>query len=139
LDNIRLKKAKENFRSIIQILRKTAKDAKQNISLLYKLYRHPNTPWYAKAIIIITISYALSPIDLIPDFIPILGYLDDLVIVPAGIALSFKLIPKETIEECRKTVEVNEDIKHKGILAAIIITIFWAWIIILLLRKFHLV
>jgi uncharacterized membrane protein YkvA (DUF1232 family) len=138
LDNIRLSQVRENFRSTIQMLRKTAKEAKQNISLLYKLYKHPNTPWYAKAIIIITISYALSPIDLIPDFIPILGYLDDLVLVPAGIALSFKLIPKETIEECRKMLEVNEDIKHKGIFAAIIITIFWAWIIILLLRAFHL-
>ena len=128
---------KENFRSTIRMLRKTAKEVKQNISLLYKLYKHPNTPWYAKAIIIITISYALSPIDLIPDFIPILGYLDDLIIVPAGIALSFKLIPKETIEECRKMVVENEDIKHKGILAAIMIILFWVWIMSLLLRAFH--
>jgi uncharacterized membrane protein YkvA (DUF1232 family) len=139
LDNIRLKQVKENFRSTIRKLRKTTKEVKQNISLLYKLYKHPNTPWYAKAVIIITISYALSPIDLIPDFIPILGYLDDLVIVPAGILLSFKLIPKETIEECRKIVEENEDLKRKGIFAAIIISILWVWIMILLLRAFHII
>lgn len=139
MDNIRLKQVKENFRSTIRKLRKTAKEVKQNISLLYKLYKHPNTPWYAKAVIIITISYALSPIDLIPDFIPILGYLDDLVIVPAGILLSFMLITKETIEECRKIVEEKEDIKRKGIFAAIIISILWVWIMILLLRTFHII
>lgn len=70
---------------------------------------------------------------------PILGYLDDLIIVPAGIALSLKLIPKETIEECRQIRGENENIKRKGILAAIIIILFWIWIISRLLKVFHII
>ena len=81
MDGARFNQMKKNFDSTIQKLKQRAKDLKQNIWLLYKAYKHPNTPWYAKVVVIMTITYALSPIDLIPDFIPILGYLDDLIIV----------------------------------------------------------
>jgi len=63
--------------------------------------RDPSTPWYAKLIALVTAAYALSPIDLIPDFIPVLGYLDDVVLVPLGIQLAIRLIPSELIQEYR--------------------------------------
>ncbi len=68
---------------------------------LYLAYRHPRTPWYAKAIALAVTAHTLSPIDLIPDFIPVLGYLDDLVIVPLGITLVVKLVPPDVMAECR--------------------------------------
>ena len=64
-------------------------------------------PWYAKLLVLITIAYALSPIDLIPDFIPVLGLLDDLIIVPLLIALAVKMIPRETMDKCRKIAKAQ--------------------------------
>lgn len=69
---------------------------------LYLAYRDPRTPWYAKAWLALVLGYLASPIDLIPDFIPVIGHLDDLLLVPAGLALAVKMIPKEVMEECRK-------------------------------------
>jgi uncharacterized membrane protein YkvA (DUF1232 family) len=69
---------------------------------LYLAYRDPRTPWYAKAFALAIAAYAFSPIDLIPDFIPVLGYLDDLLIVPAGIALAIRMVPKDVMAECRE-------------------------------------
>ena len=66
-------------------------------------------PWYAKAIAAAVVAYALSPIDLIPDFIPVLGYLDDLVIVPAGILLTVRLIPADLLSEFRAQAEKRSD------------------------------
>ena len=106
---------------MLQKLKQKAKDLKQNLWLLYRAYKHPKTPWYAKAVSIVTIAYALSPVDLVPDFIPVLGYLDDLLIVPAGIAISLKLIPKDVIKECREMSSEKENLKNKGIFAAFII------------------
>jgi len=68
---------------------------------LYLAARHPGTPWYAKLLVAGIVAYALSPIDLIPDFVPILGYLDDLVLIPLGIALAIRMIPSSILEECR--------------------------------------
>lgn len=64
-------------------------------------YRHPRTPWYAKGLALAVAAYSFSPIDLIPDFIPLLGYLDDLLIVPLGILLLFKLVPPDVMAECQ--------------------------------------
>ena len=69
---------------------------------LYTSPARTSGPWYAKAFAALILCYALCPIDLLPDFIPVLGYLDDLVIVPAGIALRLKMIPREVLEECRE-------------------------------------
>jgi uncharacterized membrane protein YkvA (DUF1232 family) len=69
---------------------------------LYLAYRDPRTPWYAKLLAASVVAYAVSPIDLIPDFIPVLGILDDLVIVPLGAALAIKMVPKEVTAECRE-------------------------------------
>jgi uncharacterized membrane protein YkvA (DUF1232 family) len=74
---------------------------RQEIYALYLAYRDPRTPWYAKVIAACVVGYAFSPIDLIPDFIPVLGYLDDLVIVPLGAALALRLIPPSVMADCR--------------------------------------
>lgn len=68
---------------------------------LYLAYRDPRTPWYARAIALGVVAYTLSPIDLIPDFIPLLGYLDDLIIVPLGVLLVIRLVPREVMAECQ--------------------------------------
>jgi len=123
----------------IENLKEQARKLKSNINLLIKAFKHPKTPWYAKIIIFLTVAYAFSPIDLIPDFIPILGYLDDLLIVPAGISLSIKLIPKEVIDECKEIQEAEGNMKKSGVLAAIVIAAFWLWIITLILKALQVI
>jgi uncharacterized membrane protein YkvA (DUF1232 family) len=79
-----------------------ARVIKRDAHALYLAARDPRVPWYAKALAIAVAAYALSPIDLIPDFIPVLGYLDDLLIVPTGIALAVRLIPPDVMAEHRE-------------------------------------
>jgi uncharacterized membrane protein YkvA (DUF1232 family) len=86
---------------MIDRLKIWARGIKRDVHALYLASRDPRVPWYAKALGIAVAAYALSPIDLIPDFIPVLGYLDDLVIVPAGILLVVCLIPPEIMAEHR--------------------------------------
>jgi len=87
-------------------LRDRLRDLRKEIPLqsyaLYLACRDPHTPWYAKVLAAAVAAYAFSPIDLIPDFIPVLGYLDDLIIVPLGIALAIRLIPAKVLESCRE-------------------------------------
>lgn len=78
-----------------------ARRIKRDVATLWLAVRHADVPWHAKAVAAITVAYALSPIDLIPDFIPVLGYLDDLVIVPLGIMLAIRLIPGAVLDELR--------------------------------------
>lgn len=73
---------------------------------LYLAYRHPEVPWYAKVFAGCVVDYLFSPIDLIPDFIPVLGHLDDLVLVTLGITLALKMIPKTVWEECREEAQM---------------------------------
>jgi uncharacterized membrane protein YkvA (DUF1232 family) len=82
-------------------LKKWSKLVKRDVHALYLAARDPRTPWYVKALALCVAGYALSPIDLIPDFIPVIGYLDDLVIVPIGILAVVKLIPAEVMIESR--------------------------------------
>jgi uncharacterized membrane protein YkvA (DUF1232 family) len=82
-------------------LKQWARTVKQDTLALYLAARDPRTPWYAKALALFVVAYALSPIDLIPDFIPVIGYLDDLLIVPIGLWLAVSLIPTEVMEESR--------------------------------------
>jgi len=109
----------------IKSWKEKAKQLKTDIHVLYLAYKDPRVPWYAKALIAATVGYALSPIDLIPDFIPVLGYLDDLIIVPAGIALSLKMIPKEVLEEYRQKVKAEPISSKLKWIAAIIIVLVW--------------
>lgn len=76
---------------------------------LYLVARDPRVPWYAKTLAIAVAAYALSPIDLIPDFVPVLGYVDDLIIVPAGIALVIRLIPPEIMAQHRDVAIAAQD------------------------------
>jgi len=76
-----------------------AKEILKTVDLLKLAYKDPRVPWYAKAFSSLIIAYAISPIDLIPDFIPIIGYIDDLIIVPLGISLALKMIPKNILQE----------------------------------------
>ena len=118
----------------VEELKSWAKKLKTNLSLLISAFKHKKTPWYAKVIIFLTVAYAFSPIDLIPDFIPVLGYLDDLLIVPAGISLSIKLIPKGVLDECKELQQAESSMKKSGIFAGIVISVFWIWIITLILK-----
>ena len=103
-----------------------SKQLRSEIFALYLAYKHPGTPWYAKALAVLIIGYALSPIDLIPDFIPVVGYLDDLIILPAGIALLIKMIPGDILEECRTKARSDLLIrKPKNWVAAIIVALIW--------------
>ena len=88
--------------------------------------RDPRTPWYAKALIFFVVAYTFSPIDLIPDFIPVLGYLDDLIIVPGGIWLVVRLIPAEVIADARAKSATSEVDRSIGIVGAVIIILIWA-------------
>jgi uncharacterized membrane protein YkvA (DUF1232 family) len=97
---------------------------KRDAHALYLASRDPRVPWYAKAIAIAVAAYAASPIDLIPDFIPVIGYLDDLIIVPLGIALVIKLIPPEIMAEHRVLATAAQDRPVSKMAAAIIISIW---------------
>lgn len=97
---------------------------------LYLAYRDPEVPWYAKAFVACVVGYALSPIDLIPDFIPLLGYLDDLIVVPLGIMIALKMIPAPVMERCRAKAreELKRDKRMIWLGAAIIVVI---WLLLL--------
>jgi uncharacterized membrane protein YkvA (DUF1232 family) len=105
---------------------------KSEILTLYLAYRDPRTPWHAKLFTAIVVSYALSPIDLIPDFIPVLGILDDLVLVPLGLAFALKLIPANVISDSRRQAQIlamGEMPVSRG--AAAVIILIWLLIVTL--------
>ena len=81
---------------------------------IYLASKDPRVPWYAKALIILVMAHTFSPIDLIPDFIPLLGYLDDMIIAPLGIVLAIKMIPQDVLDECRKKAQKEIDAKKPG-------------------------
>jgi uncharacterized membrane protein YkvA (DUF1232 family) len=93
---------------------------------IYLASRDPRVPWYAQALAIAVAAYALSPIDLIPDFIPIVGYLDDLIILPLGIWLVISLIPEEVIAECRAKADAAG---RRPVSRAGLVTIIVLWIL----------
>ncbi len=107
-------------------LKKWARNLKTEVYALYLAYRDPRVAWYARLLAICVVGYAFSPIDLIPDPIPIIGYLDDLIIVPIGIWLALKMIPKEVMAECREQAR-SEILKGKPVnwIAASIIIAIW--------------
>lgn len=101
---------------------------------LYLAARHPRTPWYAKLFVAGIVAYALSPIDLIPDFIPVLGLVDDLLVLPLGIALAVKLVPSEVLAECRaRAAQAIEHGKPVSRIAAIVIVAIWVAVVTLLI------
>lgn len=86
---------------MLKELKARARHLKAETYALYLAARHPLTPWYAKLLVAAVVAYAFSPIDLIPDFVPVLGYLDDLVLLPLGIVLATRMVPPAVLVECR--------------------------------------
>ena|SRR5690348_7412506 len=108
-------------------LRKWARGLRQQTLVVYHAARDPRTPWYVRALAFAVAAYALSPIDLVPDFIPVLGYLDDLVIVPLGLMLVLRLTPREVLVASRIKAEAAADRPvSRGMAAAIV----GLWIIV---------
>jgi uncharacterized membrane protein YkvA (DUF1232 family) len=115
---------------VIERLKKYARLLKNETIALYHSAKDPRTPWYAKALVFLVVAYSLSPIDLIPDFIPVLGYLDDLIIIPLGIALAIRMIPPEVLAEARRTADQHQgpqrSVRYIGLTLIVLI-----WIVIL--------
>ena len=111
--------------SLLSNLKQQAKQLKKESRVLIIAYRDPRTPWMAKGLVAFTIAYLLSPIDLIPDFIPVLGILDDLILVPWLIRLSIRLIPAEVMADARKKAEDAGPLVKNNWLAAGIIIVLW--------------
>ena len=119
---------------MIDRAKRWARSIKRDVVALWLAARDPRVPLYAKAVAAAVAAYALSPIDLIPDFIPVLGYLDDLLIVPLGIMLAVKLIPEPIMADLRvKATEQGRPTSKAGLVAVILIWIaaigFTAWLI----------
>ncbi len=114
-----------------------AKQLKKQIVIVYLAYMHNEVKWYKKAFLLLILIYAVSPIDLIPDFIPILGYLDDIILIPLGIIIAIKIIPKNVWEECKAKAESGIQIvgKYKKMGVALI-ALIWLAVLILLIRVF---
>jgi len=119
---------------MIKNLKQKAKSVKKDILALYLAGKHKDTPLLVKILIVITTAYAFSPIDLIPDFIPVIGYIDDLILLPAAILLIIKLIPDDVMQQCREEAETMET-RPKNYVAAGLIILIWATAIILIIIK----
>jgi len=118
--------------SLLAELKKRARHLKAETFALYFAAHDPRTPWYAKLFVAGIVAYAFSPIDLIPDFVPVLGYLDDLILVPMGIALAIKLIPHSVLADCRaQAQEALQNGKPKSYIAAAIIVVIWLMLAVL--------
>jgi uncharacterized membrane protein YkvA (DUF1232 family) len=111
-------------RSLLRNIKTWARMLKREVHAIYLAAQSPRVPWYTKWLALAVVGYALSPIDLIPDFIPVLGYLDDLIIVPLGIWLVLSLIPQEVITASRARADETVAGPH-GKIAAIIILAIW--------------
>ena len=112
-----------------------ARDLKREVYALYFAVRDPRVPWYAKALAACVVAYACSPIDLIPDPIPILGYLDDLVLIPLGVLAVRALIPEAVLEDCRVRARQLDAAPRNWVAAGIIVVI---WLLLAALTTYWL-
>lgn len=122
--------------SIMRRWKEKARNLKKETFAVYLAYKDPRVPWYAKLTAVCVVGYALSPIDLIPDPIPILGYLDDLVLIPLGIALVVRMIPPAVMQECRLKAETAFEQgkgKPKNWIAGAIIIAIWVVVFCMML------
>jgi uncharacterized membrane protein YkvA (DUF1232 family) len=127
-----LKESRPVTRSkVIENWKGKANKLKNELHAMYMACRDPRVPWYAKAFIFLVVAYALSPIDLIPDFIPVVGYLDDLLLIPLGITIALKMIPKEVMEDAKGA---QRDEYSLAPLGAIITVVIWLLIIIVIVK-----
>ncbi len=123
---------------LLSKLKQKATHLKSEIQVLMIAYKDPRTPLSAKILIGITVGYLLSPIDLIPDFIPVLGLLDDLIIVPILISFSIKLIPAQVLNDAREKVKNNSESYEKtNWIFAILIIVIWLLLVFILYKKLN--
>lgn len=120
---------------LISNAKQWARTIKRDVHAVWLAARDPRTPWFAKALALVVAAYAVSPIDLIPDFVPVLGYLDDLVIVPLGILLVVRLIPPEVMEEHREAAAKATGRPVSRLAAGVVIAV-WIVCAALLVRVF---
>jgi uncharacterized membrane protein YkvA (DUF1232 family) len=120
--------------ALFEGFKQRARRLKAETYALYLAARHPGTPWYAKLFVAVVAAYALSPIDLIPDFVPILGYVDDLILIPFGIALAVKMVPPSVLTECRARAQERMVCgKPASPIAGAIIVLVWMALAVLCL------
>ncbi|OQA75813.1 MAG: hypothetical protein BWY32_03203 [bacterium ADurb.Bin243] len=125
----RLPLSKKDYDMFLERLAEMAKSIKRDLVVVYYAYRHPLVGVMPKILIFTALAYALSPIDLIPDFIPVIGFLDDILIVPVLIYLSLLFIPEDIMLECRQKAEKEPPVlKNNWIMAVVIIAI---WLILI--------
>ena len=125
----------QNNKTSTKSWKEKAKRLGTEVHALSLALRDTRVPWYAKVLAGIVVAYALSPVDLIPDFIPVLGYVDDIILIPTGIYLVLKLIPVEVLEDCRQRAK-SEPITSKSKWAAASIIIFiWLVVVYLVIRS----
>ena len=112
--------------ALVATWRQRARQIKADIAALGYACRDPRVPWYAKALAVCLVAYALSPLDLIPDFIPVLGYLDDLVLLPLGILLVVRMIPPHVLAECRDKARttVHRPPRTRWVAAVLIVAVW---------------
>jgi uncharacterized membrane protein YkvA (DUF1232 family) len=110
---------------MLEKLKARARALKNEALAVYLAAKDPRTPWYARALIFFVVAHTFSPIDLIPDFIPVLGYLDDLIITPGGIWLAVRLIPPEVLAEARITAATRDIDRSAGKVGTILIILVW--------------
>lgn len=114
--------------NISERLKAWARRIKRDSLTLWFAGKHASTPWYAKALGLFVVAYALSPIDLIPDFIPVLGYLDDVLLLPGLIWLAVRLLPPDVLRECREQAEAwmrMNGAKPRSRIGAVLIVVLW--------------
>jgi uncharacterized membrane protein YkvA (DUF1232 family) len=113
-----------------------ARELSEQTYALYLAYRHPRTPWYAKLFAALIVGYVFSPIDPIPDFIPVVGLLDEMVMVPIGVALAAKLVPPDVFAECREKARgMREGEKPVSRVAAVVVVVA-VWLLCVALAVF---
>ena len=117
----------------LNTLKEKARQLKSMVMVVYHAYRDPRTPWFVKIFAGLVVAYAFSPIDLVPDFIPVLGLLDDLLLIPLGVVLCMKMMPKEVLESAKSRAEESQT-RPTNIWAAIFIVLFWAIILALIIK-----
>jgi len=113
---------------IVDETRAWARRVKRDAVTLWFARAHPATPWYVKAMSVVVVAYALSPIDLIPDFIPVLGYLDDVILLPVLIWLTVRLLPSEVLADSRQKAEAwmaAQDVKPRSLAGAAVVILIW--------------
>jgi uncharacterized membrane protein YkvA (DUF1232 family) len=114
------------MRTFLDSWKQRARYLKRETYALYLAYRDPRVPWYARVFVAAVVAYAFSPLDLIPDFIPVLGYLDDLLLVPLGIALALKMIPAQVMADSRSKAQAALDEQHpRNWAAAGVVIVVW--------------